>query len=391
MKLSVLCITDFPAAQVLAMLAQLRPIADEIVLAIDSRLGEAKTAEYAAAADRLIRYEYCGAMERALAWAHAQCHGDWILRIDGDEVASPALISAIPQMIASGRVLQYHIPRPWIFPDAGHWLNELPWYPDYQIRLVRNDDTLWFQGLTHSGATATMPARYLEEPIYHLNLLMLTREEREKRMKRIYQPHSEGIFAPGGGSVNRFYFPERFSRMAPSAVPPPDRAAIENVLGAVEVPRARCGPIPLASQAEIDRWWNSRTPSPGAYHAVLEPLERDHRMTVGEGRVIHLRITNLGNETWPWGYSQLPQIRVSYHWLYPDGTPLVPEGLRTAFPCTVRPGEQVIVAAGVMAPEVPGEFILEYDLVHELVRWFDCPLRVNMRVLPKPASEQDGL
>jgi hypothetical protein len=391
MKLSVLCITDFEAAQVVAMLAQLRPVAGEVVLAIDSRLGETEVAKYAAAADRLMRYEYCGAMERALAWAHAQCRGDWILRIDGDEVASPALISAIPQLIAQGRVLQYQIPRRWLFPDAGHWLNELPWCPDYQVRLVRNDDTLWFQGLTHSGATSTMPARYLEEPIYHLNLLMLTREEREKRLQQIYKPHSQGIFAPGGGSVNRFYFPERFSRIDPSPVPPQDRAAIENVLAAPDVPQAQCGPTPLATRTEIDRWWNSRTLLPDAHRALLEPIERDHRMTVGEGRVIHLRITNLGNETWPWGYSQLPEIRVSYHWLYPDGTPLVPEGLRTAFPCSVRPGEQVIVAVGVMAPEAPGEFILEYDLVHEQVCWFNCPLRVSMRVMAKPASEQDGL
>lgn len=237
MKLSVLCITDFPAPQVAAMLAQLRAIADEIVLAIDSRLGEAEAAKYAAAADRLFRYEYCGAMERALAWAHAQCRGDWILRLDGDEVASPALISAIPELIARGRVLQYHVPRRWLFPDAGHWLDELPWCPDYQVRLVRNDETLWFQGLTHSGATLTMPARYLEAPMYHLNLLMLTREERERKMEEVYEPHSEGILAPGGGSVNRFYFPERFARMAPSAVPPQDRAAIEKVLFAVEVPQ----------------------------------------------------------------------------------------------------------------------------------------------------------
>jgi hypothetical protein len=391
MKLSVLCITDFPAARVAAILAQLRPIAGEVVLAIDSRLDEAETAKYAATADRLIRYEYCGAMERALAWAHAQCRGDWILRIDGDEVASPALISAIPQLIAHGRVVQYQIPRRWAFPDSGHWLNELPWSPDYQIRLVRNDDTLWFEGLTHTGATSTMPARYLETPIYHLNLLMLSRDQREQRIERIYKPYSQGILAPGGGSVNRFYFPERFSRMDPSPVPADDRAAIEQVLSAVDVAHAQSGPVALATRADIDRWWNSRTPSDHAYRARLEPIERDHRMTVGEGRVIHLRITNLGDETWPWGYSQRPEIRVSYHWLNPDGTTLVPEGLRSAFPCPVRPGEQVIVPVGVMAPEVAGDFILEYDLVHELVRWFNCQLRVNMQVMPKTLPQADEI
>jgi hypothetical protein len=34
-----------------------------------------------------------------------------------------------------------------------------------------------------------------------------------------------------------------------------------------------------------------------------------------------------------------------------------------------------------MPPEEPGNFILEFDLVHELVRWFDFPLRIDMQVL----------
>lgn len=386
MKLSVLCLTHFPAANVVPMLQLLRPIAAEVVVAIDSRLQQVEVAKYAAAADRLIRYEYCGAMPRALAWAHAQCRGDWILRIDGDEVPSAALVSAIPGLLARARVLQYQLPRRWLFPDAGHWLNELPWYPDYQIRLVRNDDTLWFKGLTHTGASPAMPARYLEDAIYHLNLLMLTRREREKKMAERYDPYAKGILAYGGGSVNRFYFPESYSRMDPVAVPEQDQAAIRRMLDGVEAALAPCGDVRLATQAEIDRWWNARTPSPDAYRALLEPMERDHRMTVSEGRMIHLRITNLGDETWPWGYDQRPEIRVSYRWRNPDGTLLVPEGLRSAFPCPVGPGDQVIVPVGVMAPEAPGNFILEYDLVHEHVRWFECPLRVDMQVTPKPGQ-----
>jgi hypothetical protein len=40
-----------------------------------------------------------------------------------------------------------------------------------------------------------------------------------------------------------------------------------------------------------------------------------------------------------------------------------------------------------MPPEEPGDFILEFDLVHELVRWFDCHLRIRMQVLPKPLPD----
>jgi hypothetical protein len=139
--------------------------------------------------------------------------------------------------------------------------------------------------------------------------------------------------------------------------------------------------LPLVRRAEIDRWWNWRQPPPEAYRALLEPIERDHRMVAGQGRKIHLRITNLGVDTWPWGDLQRPEIRVSYRWRNTDGTLRVPDGLRTPFPCSVGPGEQVIVPVGVMPPEEPGNFILEFDLVHELVRWFDFPLRIDMQVL----------
>jgi hypothetical protein len=60
MTLSVLCATDFPAPMVVTMLNQVRPVADEIVIAVDARLGEAEAAKYSAAADRLMRYEYGG-------------------------------------------------------------------------------------------------------------------------------------------------------------------------------------------------------------------------------------------------------------------------------------------------------------------------------------------
>ncbi len=112
-------------------------------------------------------------------------------------------------------------------------------------------------------------------------------------------------------------------------------------------------------------------------------------MLAGEGRKIHLRIANLGVETWPWGSQQLPEIRVSYRWRALDGGVRVPEGLRSPFPCSVSPGDEVIVPVAVVAPGEPGNYILEFDLVHELVRWFECPLQVKMQVLPNGTPGRD--
>jgi hypothetical protein len=38
------------------------------------------------------------------------------------------------------------------------------------------------------------------------------------------------------------------------------------------------------------------------------------------------------------------------------------------------------------APDVPGDYLLDVDLVHELVRWFDAPLTVEVTVAERAAS-----
>ena len=94
MTLSVLLGIHQPAPVAAAILAPLREVADEIVLAVDQRVDPGVLGAYEALADRLLRVEYCGSV--ALAWKHRQCSGDWVLRLDADEVPSAALVAALP-------------------------------------------------------------------------------------------------------------------------------------------------------------------------------------------------------------------------------------------------------------------------------------------------------
>ncbi len=59
---------------------------------------------------------------------------------------------------------------------------------------------------------------------------------------------------------------------------------------------------------------------------------------------------------------------------------MVEEGYRTPLPATVAPGTDCVVPATVAGPDEPGRYLLELDLVHELVRWFGCPTRVPLVV-----------
>ncbi|HEV3229805.1 MAG TPA: hypothetical protein VGY97_10040, partial [Solirubrobacteraceae bacterium] len=64
-------------------------------MAADARAAPEDLAAYATVADRLLRYEYHGA-GRDLPWLLAQCSGDWVLRVDADELASPMLLAVLP-------------------------------------------------------------------------------------------------------------------------------------------------------------------------------------------------------------------------------------------------------------------------------------------------------
>jgi hypothetical protein len=108
-------------------------------------------------------------------------------------------------------------------------------------------------------------------------------------------------------------------------------------------------------------------------------LDRDTRFAPGVARYVLVRVENLGCAVWPWGLS-CPAIRLGYHWWSLDGRQVVSDGRRTLLPSTMRPGESLIVAADVMPPAAAGRYVLEVDLVHEMVRWFDCSARLEVQV-----------
>ena len=118
MSLSVCLIASAPAARVAALLEPVRELADEIVIAADSRGDAATLAGYAALADRCFRLEY-RFYERHLGWLHEQCSGDWILRLDDDEVLSAAFVARLPALLAARDVRQYWMRAGVAVPGRG--------------------------------------------------------------------------------------------------------------------------------------------------------------------------------------------------------------------------------------------------------------------------------
>lgn len=409
-SLSVCCMTAEPPAQVAAMLALLRPVADEVVVAADSRVDPRLLAAYDGVADRVVRFEFRPPVDRPRGWLAAQCTGDWLLSIDGDEVPSAALVESLPALVAADDVVQYWLPRRWLFPDAATWLDEPPWWPDFQLRLARNDATLAARAEHHAGLVAVLPARHVDTPLYHLDCLINDAASRAAKAAR-YTAEAPGPAAYGGGGLSEvLYAPERWAAAPGHPVPGADRPAIEAVLaararggagagtGPSAGPAGRAAPpssavhAPVVPAAEIDGRASSPTMAEGDYRVRLALFEggdaRDGRprlrLAPGEMRPLYLTVENRGGATWPWGLDQHPEVRVSYHWRHADGRMAQFEGRRSPLPCALPPGGVAIVPTWVEAPVRRGEHLLELDLVHEHVRWFESPLVVEVTVAERP-------
>jgi hypothetical protein len=82
-------------------------------------------------------------------------------------------------------------------------------------------------------------------------------------------------------------------------------------------------------------------------------------------------LTRLFNRSrFPWPADGGARVRLAYHWKTPDGRTAVWEGERTELPGPVPPGGRVSVRQKVVAPELPGRYVLELDPVFEHVGWF---------------------
>jgi hypothetical protein len=86
--------------------------------------------------------------------------------------------------------------------------------------------------------------------------------------------------------------------------------------------------------------------------------------------ILYVPITLKNTGTMNWLKDEENSISLSYHILDNNGQVLLHDGLRTSLPHSVRSGEEIKLNAVVEAPENLGQYIIEFDMVHEGVTWF---------------------
>ncbi len=94
------------------------------------------------------------------------------------------------------------------------------------------------------------------------------------------------------------------------------------------------------------------------------------QMKVGQKITIGVEIHNRGEQAWVGDLSR--PIKASYHWIDQNGTPVVFDGVRTPVPESGIPPKQVVrVEMAVVAPAVPGRYVLVLTILQERVAWLE--------------------
>ena len=145
--------------------------------------------------------------------------------------------------------------------------------------------------------------------------------------------------------------------------------------------------IPLQPEAKerFETAWMNAAFASKDYSEEIVALDPPTTMHPGQKLDIRFKVKNLGSAVWPAvGTKDFKyQINMGNHWIL-DG--VSNEDNRAVMNGDLAPGSQTDMKMTVKAPQVPGDYILEIDMVHEGVTWFKergaHPLSLRVRVQP---------
>lgn len=372
-----------PASRLRALLEIVRPYVDEVVVAIH-RDGDPSSFDACSdLADRRLTLDLPEAtVQRARAWLHHQCTADWILSLDDDEVPGAALLEGLGALVADRRPAALCLETRWVYPDPRTYIVSSPWRGDMRPRMVRNLPGIWnFHGQGHDSLSVTGEVRYVDLPVYHLDLVLASEEVRLR--KAAVSDQGRPGSAVQGFRLGDFYRPDALGDLLETrTVGAEDRLLLDALVNPV-VPAPTSGhgePDGHGSRSAVDQF-NAPTGAwdPGDYRAQVEVLGPPTTVPVRGERRCLVRVRNDGSIRWPAGERQAPLVRLGYRWVEEASGEVTLDG-RWLFSESVMPGETTIQLVSVQTPPRPGLHLLEIDVVLEHVRWFQCPLLLQVEV-----------
>ena len=332
---------DLPA-EAIPWMEEVRSVFGELVIFIDRRRVTAGTVERAMKVGSRVHYHDAeswyewdlGSMARA-------CNSEWAFIIERDEQLSAEWRQPDwRQVLESTDLTHFWVPRRWVVP-GGRYIAAEPWWPDFQLRLVRNNvPGMVFPTRLHDAIKVPAPGGRLSTlALYHHVLWLFSRQVREERVRYYEQ------LRPGGG-LGHYYLYEDYT--------PPE------------------APLPAAVSVDADREIISMEKLPPEIVREISITVSDvpHQVQVSSRFWVDALITNPTDET----LLRVPPYPtcLSYHWIdKTTGESVIFDGERSGLFPGLRPKATRRYPMMVVAPERAGEYILQTSIVQDGVCWFE--------------------
>jgi glycosyltransferase involved in cell wall biosynthesis len=206
-RLSVCIVAQDEAREIAEVLANVRGVADEVVV-VDGGSRDATPEIAAAAGARVVRSPWPGHWGAQKNVAFDAASGDWILNLDCDERIGTRLRARLPELCASRWRVFYKLPMYWVIEErpALTYVRSRDHYPCHVPRLFRNlpEHRYVRDDLLHP--TFSKPVRRRMKKVggahlFHLLFARSPREALEAKMRR-YEAQD-----PRSREVNERYYP----------------------------------------------------------------------------------------------------------------------------------------------------------------------------------------
>jgi hypothetical protein len=350
-RLSVNILTRESEGRLARVVAEVASFADEILIGVDASSPDNTYAVACGLADVVYRFRLPGQLSPARMLVLDYATGDWILSLDDDESMEDSFDAILPELMRDASINHVSFSRKWIVSmDPCEYLHAAPWYPNFGLRLFRNDRSLvWKPDYVHSQYYVQGTGHFEERAsILHFELVNNTNATRARKLA-MYR-------ATSGPSAEEYYSPA------------PDTPRRPATLRARAVNRERTAkPILHAAVREL-----SPVGLP-PWRAELVEIDMPGTARAGEAMIAEVTVRNTGVLAWSRRNQTTngwPILTLGNHLLNANGEMLERDRDRVELPRFVRPGDQVTFVLSLKAPSLPGSYILEWDMVSEFECWF---------------------
>jgi hypothetical protein len=180
----------------------------------------------------------------------------------------------------------------------------------------------------------------------------------------------------------------RFVRLSPNEAPPAGAIVISTEEGCANcLLLARAINYTLYAATPTDLRPEARPLATDAMRAGLSCSNAPASLVAGERMKLDVLVRNTGGADWPAVGDEAGRgaVVLRDRWLKRDGSVLTDEDASARIPFDMEPGDTAGLALNVEAPNEPGEYVLELDVVQEGVAWFGArgseKFRANVKVL----------